>query len=210
MFVYRLPAAAALSLLLLPLLLSAPPGGTDARAGDFRRPLEVDISKFTGSWYELARTRNRLQDAKQVNGQRYSACFNVRTSFTAETSSKLRIKTFCPRRGPGGSVIRDVMNGMAVLVDGSGGRKMKVAFGSTPSRMLQRLFTGGGRDYWIYCLGPVNENGRYEWAVTGGPERRFVFLLAREKTVSRQTRSDMLDCARREGAPVGRLMYRQR
>jgi apolipoprotein D and lipocalin family protein len=194
------------------LLVSAAPDGNPARATGLRMTPAADLMRLAGSWYELARTPNRLADVvHRQNGRDYSACYNVKVNYSVESAEKVRITSSCSRQSAQGDVIRDVIDGMALVLEGARNLKFKVAFGGSAAiRGLQRLLTGGGKIYSIYCLGPVNGNGRYEWLVGGDPERRFVFLLTRDKTVPKETQSGMLDCARSKGVPVSQLMFLQR
>jgi lipocalin len=194
------------------LLVSAAPFGDRAQAIDLRAQPAADLMRLAGGWYELARTPNRLADViHKQNGRDYSACFNVRVNYTVEGAGKLRITSSCTRQSAQGDVIQDVIDGVALVLDGARNLKFKVAVGGSAAfRGLQRLLTGGGKLYSIYCLGPVNGDGHYDWLVGGDPDRRHVFLLARDRTVTRETESGMLSCARRQGVPVNRLMYLQR
>ncbi|MFP3943921.1 MAG: lipocalin family protein [Alphaproteobacteria bacterium] len=193
------------------LFLSAGQGGQPARAADFPPRVTADLMRLAGSWYELARTPNRLADVIQrKNGKKYSACYNVKVDYSVESPRKVRITSSCTRQSPEGDVMRDVIDGVALLHEAARKLKFKVAFGSAALRGLQRLFTGGGKLISIYCLGPVNGDGRYEWFVSGDPEKRFVFLLSRNRTVSEETRAGMLACARKHGVPLDRLMFLQR
>ncbi|MFW6027741.1 MAG: lipocalin family protein, partial [bacterium] len=75
------PVAIAAALSWAALVWCAIEGG--ARAQDFRTRQEVELSRFAGDWYELARTPNEYEDARKTKGgENYSACFNVRTEYT--------------------------------------------------------------------------------------------------------------------------------
>lgn len=193
----------------LPLLCGTPGYGT-ARVTELREAFDMNLRRFTGQWYELARTPNKFEDnTLRKGGELFSACYNAEARYTLESPRKLRIRNSCLRRSKQGTVIEDAANGLA-LVKGAGGRMLKVAFGPAVARAVQRLLTGGGADYWIYCLGPPNQNGLYDWAVVSGPDKDFIFLMTREKSVSGRVKKEMLACARRNGLPVQRLIYRQR
>lgn len=181
-----------------------------AMTAELREAFQMDLRRFVGQWYELARTPNRFEDnTPKKRGQRFSACYNATATYRIANPQKLRITNTCLRQSPQGTVIKDNADGIA-LVEGAGGRKLKVAFGSAVARAFQRLVTRGGGDYWIYCLGPVNDKGLYDWAVVSGPDKDFIFLMTREKSVSEETKDKILACARRNGLPVEELIYRQR
>jgi lipocalin len=106
--------------------------------------------------------------------------------------------------------ISDSVSGEAQIERGSDQRKLKVAFGSKFARFFQRLFTGGGADYWVYGVGPENGDGLYSWALVSGEKRDNIFILAREKSLPTAQIQEILRLARRESLPTEALIFTQR
>jgi apolipoprotein D and lipocalin family protein len=171
----------------------------------------IDLKKYLGLWYETARTPNENQDNRpRRDGKQFSSCFNTTAEYKMLDANSIELTNRCVREAPDGSTFTDIASGVAIVEEGSGGRKLKVAFGSGVARFFQRLISGGGFNYWIVCIGAENKTGLYDWAVVSGPARNYIFILTREKLVSEAVRKQILGCAAAERLPVERLIYRQR
>jgi apolipoprotein D and lipocalin family protein len=177
----------------------------------FQTRFTVDLKKYVGLWYEAARTPNSFEDnTPRRRGERYSACFNATAAYELAGPGRIRIRNVCTREAPSGATYQDEARGVGVVTTDSSGRKLKIAFGPAIGRFFMRLVTGGGANYWIYCLGPENAEGLYDWAVISGPKRDMIFVLTRTKSLPSGLKSEILACARSEGLPVDKLIYRQR
>lgn len=184
--------------------------GSPAQASDFQNDFEVEIDRYLGLWYEIARTPNDFQDnTPKRDGERLGACKNTTAAYTLLEPGRIGVRNTCQRDGEDGGTYEEVANGIARLQDGTQGRKLKVAFGPWIARFFQRLFTGGGSGYWIYCLGPVNADEVYDWAVISGSDRDYIFVVARDRDVAPESLESILTCARNERLPVDQLIYRQ-
>ncbi|MCW3837577.1 lipocalin family protein [Sphingomonas canadensis] len=112
----------------------------------------VDLTRYLGTWYELARHENRYQKG-------LDAC-------TAEYSLRGDGEIRIVNRGrvwPDGEVHE--VRGRAIVADEDMGAKLRVSF-------FGPLYTG---DYWV-----LDHGEEYEWAIVGEPEGRFLWVLARE------------------------------
>lgn len=194
------------SLFFLALALLAP-----ARADTMPGGPPVDLPKYLGLWYEIARTPNFFEDnTPKKNGTRYSACFNATADYALRAPGQIDIVNTCTREAEDGAQIRDAATGIGLIEDGSGGRKLRIAFGPGIARFFQRVILWGGARYWIYCLGPENADGLYDWAVVSGKSKEFVFVLTRERAVADPKRQEILACAADRGLSVEALIYQQR
>ncbi|MCU0765955.1 MAG: lipocalin family protein [Gammaproteobacteria bacterium] len=109
----------------------------------------VDLSRYVGTWYEIALVPNRFQAVCAADTQaRYRMDGDV-----------LRVTNRC-RRADGGV---EEANGVAKVVEGSGNAKLRVSF--------FRPFYG---NYWVLALGPD-----YGWALVGEPGRAYGWVLSR-------------------------------
>ena len=171
----------------------------------------VELPRYLGDWYEYARTPNEFEDnTLSRGGKNYGPCFAARTTYRADGNDAIKLKNSCERRAPDGSTIAESITGKAVLRAGTQGRKLQIAFGSGIAQFFQRAISGGGFPYWVYCIGPVNGSGLYDWAVVSGPKKDYIFVLTRARKIEDAMRSDILGCSSEQGLPVDKLIYRQR
>ena len=192
------------------LLLAVGVLGLAGPATAFSNSFVVELSRYLGDWYEYARTPNQFEDNTLVrDGKEYGPCYAARTTYKADGQNAITLRNACERRASDGSVITESISGKAILRSGTQGRKLQIAFGSGLARFFQRAISGGGFPYWIYCIGPVNATGQYLWAVVSGPDRDYVFVLTRQRSIMDSTRTDILRCSAEHGLPVSKLLYRQ-
>ena len=111
----------------------------------------VDLKRYAGTWYEIARLPHRFQEG----------CVASQATYTLRQDGKIGVLNQCTK-GTRGDEISSVQ-GSAWVVDTKTNAKLKVRF-FWP-------FTG---DYWIIDLG---EN--YEYAVVGHPSRSYLWVLSR-------------------------------
>ena len=134
---------AALSLAGLAGCSSAPPGPPLPTVA------AVEVSRYLGTWYEIAAVPNRFQQ-----------------QCVADTQARYRpqgedIEVFNRCRQQDGTV--SAATGVAKVVTGSGNAKLRVSF--------FRPFYG---DYWVLAL-PED----YRWVLVGEPARRYGWMLSR-------------------------------
>jgi apolipoprotein D and lipocalin family protein len=116
----------------------------------------VDLLRYTGLWYEIARMPNRFQN--KCAGD-VTATYTLRDDGQIEVVNSCRTKTGATAQA----------KGLAKIVDQRTHAKLKVSF----FRPLGiSLFWG---DYWIIGLDPD-----YRWAVVGHPQRKYGWILARD------------------------------
>ena len=117
-------------------------------------PLEsvpkVDLSRYTGRWFEIARYPNRFERKCDSNAV---------ATYSLRSDGKISVVNTCKTRE--GKLTQS--NGWAQVVDQKTGSKLKVTF--------FRPFFG---DYWIIDLSP-----NYEYAVIGEPSRKYLWILSR-------------------------------
>jgi apolipoprotein D and lipocalin family protein len=116
---------------------------------------QVDLQRYSGAWYEIARIPNRFQ--RQCSRHTIA-------QYSLRSDGAIKVLNQCIRSN--GSV--DQVTGLARVVEPSSQAKLKV---SLVSFLGWRPFWG---DYWVIGLDP-----HYRWAVVGSPDRRYGWLLAR-------------------------------
>lgn len=117
----------------------------------------VDLKRYSGKWYEIARYPNRFQ--KQCVG-------NTTANYSIKPNGRLEVMNECLTKD--GTV--DAAKGEAKIVEGAKNTKLKVRF--APSFLSAFGFVWG--DYWVIDLGP-----NYEYSVVGDPKREYLWILSR-------------------------------
>lgn len=124
----------------------------------------VDLPRYAGQWYEVARYPNRFQ--RQCIG-------DTTATYQLLDDGNVGVVNRCRTRDG-----IDEANGVARRVDGRTDR-LEVSF--LPA-WLRWLPIGWGR-YWIIELAPD-----YRYAVIGEPSREYLWVLARTRTLSPEDR----------------------
>ncbi|MEP7213926.1 MAG: lipocalin family protein [Acidobacteriota bacterium] len=117
----------------------------------------VDLKRYSGKWYEIARYPNRFQ--KQCLG-------NTAATYTTKPNGKIEVLNECLAKDG----IVDSAKGEAKVVDKATNAKLKVRF--APSFLSAFGFVWG--DYWVIDLGK-----NYEYSVVGDPKREYLWILSR-------------------------------
>jgi apolipoprotein D and lipocalin family protein len=139
---------------------------------------KVDLSRYMGTWYEIAKYPNRFQ----------RGCDGATAEYALRPDGRVDVTNRCVEDGGGGKV-RSV-RGVAKVVDPATGAKLSVTF-----------FWPFSGPYWILALGE-----RYEYAMVGSPDREYLWILAREPELPRESYGRLLDEARRHGFDPARLV----
>ena len=109
----------------------------------------VDLERYVGTWYEIARLPNWFQN---------KCVADTRATYAIEDA---RVSVLNECRTAAG--VFEQAKGIAQVVEGSQGAKLRVSF--------FRPFYG---DYWILALDPD-----YRWVLVGEPGRDYAWVLAR-------------------------------
>lgn len=139
----------------------------------------VDLPRYLGRWYEIARIPNRFQ--KQCAS-------NTTAEYELRKDGSITVTNTC-LMNIGKS---DVAHGVAKIVDASTNARLKVSF---IAFFGLRPFWG---DYWVIGLDPD-----YQWAVVGTPSRRFGWVLARTPTLDDATMETIYGILEKNGYRVG-------
>jgi apolipoprotein D and lipocalin family protein len=111
---------------------------------------KVDLSRYLGRWYEIAKYPNRFERKCERN---------VTATYSIRADGKISVVNRCATRE--GKVTES--SGWAKIVDPKTNAKLKVTF-----------FWPFFGDYWIIDLG-----ANYEYAVVGEPSRKYLWILSR-------------------------------
>ena len=144
----------------------------------------VDLDRYAGRWYEVARFPNRFQ--------RHCAG-DVVAEYTRRPDGRIEVRNSC--RTAKGEM--DDATGVARVVaeDGSNS-KLKVRFAPAFLSWLPAVWG----DYWILDLAPD-----YSHAIVGDAERKYLWFLSRTPTISDDLFATLKQRAAAQGFDVSRL-----
>ncbi|MFX1673981.1 lipocalin family protein [Paraburkholderia sp. A2WS-5] len=114
---------------------------------------EVELDRYLGRWYELARYDNRFE----------RGCEGVTAEYWRRDDGYIGVRNTCREGRPDGHARESL--GRAKVVSQSGGAKLKVSFWGP-------FFVG---DYWV-----LDHAEDYSWSIVGEPSGRFLWILTRE------------------------------
>ena len=156
--------------------------------GDLSTVASVDLSRYAGTWYEIARLPMWFQrhcvDSKAIYSSRPDGLVGVHNECVTES----------------GGV--EQAEGVASVVDPKTNARLTVVF----DNWFARLF-GSSREgnYWILDLDP-----EYRAAMVGTPDRRYLWILSRIPQLEDSTYQRLVERARQLGYPVSDLIKARR
>lgn len=149
--------------------------------------MQVDLQRYQGTWYELA----RLPMFFQRNCVQSEAHYGVREDGRIDVTNRCREKD-----GETNEV-----NGIAEPQVAGSTDKLWVRFDNWFSRLAPEMSKG---EYWV-----LFHDADYKVAVVGHPNREYLWLLSRTPQVSPATREQLLKVARDQGYDTSELIWRQ-
>jgi apolipoprotein D and lipocalin family protein len=146
------------------------------------KPLDVvpsvDLQRYAGKWYEIARLPNWFQR---------SCAGDVTATYTLRPDGKITVMNEC--RTAEGKI--KSAKGTAKLADRKGpNTKLSVSF-----------FWPFSGKYWIIDLDPD-----YKWALVGEPGRDYLWILSREPKMADDVYRSLLDKAAGKGFDTSRVI----
>lgn len=136
----------------------------------------VDLSKYSGTWFEVGRLPMPFQ--KKCAGE-------VTATYTPKPDGSIEVLNQC--QDSDGKLVN--AKGQAKPVDDSGS-KLKVTF--LPSWI--RWLPVGRADYWVLA-----RDDRYQTALVGTPNQKYLWLLARSPNISQETYNKYRQIAQQQG-----------
>lgn len=113
----------------------------------------VDLDRYLGTWYEIARYPAPFQEG----------CVATSANYSLRDGGGIRVLNRCLVERFDGE-LREA-EGRAKIVDRDTNARLKVTF-----------FWPFYGDYWVLGLGPD-----YEWALVGEPSRKYLWILSRSR-----------------------------
>jgi len=178
----RGPAHLWATALMFAVTLAAAPGA----AGQDRPVMtvdKVDLSRYVGEWFEVARFPNRFQR---------QCLADVRAVYAIRQDGRVDVVNRC-RTSDGVTEAR----GVARVVDSRSAAKLKVRFAPAVLSFLPAVWG----DYWVVGLAPD-----YSWATVGSPDRKYLWILGRTPSIGPERYAAALEAARSNGFDVADLI----
>lgn len=144
----------------------------------------VDLDRYMGRWYEIARFPNRFQ--KDCSGP-------ATADYVLQPSGRVQVTNRCPQAD--GKT--DEAIGEARRIGGPGSPKLEVRF--APSWLSWLPMVWG--NYWVIDLDPA-----YTLAVVSEPKREYLWVLARQPQVDAATWEALMARLRAQGFDLTKLL----
>ena len=141
---------------------------------------KVDLDRFMGTWFEVARLPSLEADGF---GQ---SCVDVTATYGKRPDGRISVQTVSYNAKA--KMRRSEVNGTARAVD-PGGSKLVLTF--------YRLIRG---DLWVVGLDPA-----YRWALMGTPTRRRLWLISRTPRLEPEEYDRAMGIARAQGYDAARV-----
>lgn len=143
----------------------------------------LDLDRYAGTWHEIAHLPMFFQ--RQCVG-------DITATYGRRADGDIDVLNSCRTR----EGVRDAASGVARPVAGTPGA-LEVSF---VPRWLSWV-PGVWADYWVIALDPD-----YRWAMVGGPDREYLWILSREPSMERALYDRLVADARARGYPVDDLI----
>jgi apolipoprotein D and lipocalin family protein len=142
----------------------------------------VPVNLYSGRWYEIARTSNKMQ----------ADCLASTTDFSGWRGGAFSAVQTCYKGSSGGP--KQTISVQGHVLPASGNAKMQLA-------MLGGLIS---REYWI--LDHADDNG---WLIMTTSDGRFVWLMSRQPVITRAAKAAAIGRMQQLGLNLSRLAFPQ-
>ncbi len=148
-----------------------------ARPSDPAVVADVDFTKYSGLWYEVAHSPNFFQ----------KGCVRSTAEYQVIDASSVSVLNICYKENGKTSDI----SGIARVKDSAVPAKLKVKF---------NFFARG--DYWIIDL-----DDNYQWAVVSSPKKKNLFILSRTFPMDQVILKNILLKLKAQGFETDKLIF---
>jgi apolipoprotein D and lipocalin family protein len=143
----------------------------------------LDVPRYMGVWFEIAKYPNRFQK---------KCASNTQAQYAPLADGTVRVTNRCTTED--GSLSEAV--GAARLVGDAGSPKLKVRFAPAWLSFIPAVWG----DYWVIDLDP-----QYQLAAVSEPKREYLWILARTPTVSPKAYAELLTRLEQAGFELRKL-----
>ncbi len=154
---------------------------SSVQAQPLRTVPQVDIDRYTGTWYEIASFPQRFQ----------KGCHCTTATYTRSDKGYIIVENRCNRDSVNGKA--SSITGKAFVEEGSGNAKLKVQF-----------FWPFKGKYWIIDLADD-----YSYAVVGHPNRKYLWILSRTPHMADNVYEGIVGRLKQSGFDTGKLQPTQ-
>ena len=139
---------------------------------------KVDLKKYQGTWYEIARLPNSFERGVDC----------ITATYIQKKNGKIRVinQAYNKKKQKVSKAV-----GTAWRPDEKYQGRLKVSF-----------FWPFAGDYYIIAL-----DDDYQYALVGNPSRKYLWILARNKTISQDTYYKLVKIASKNGFDVSKLIF---
>ncbi|MFH1118556.1 MAG: lipocalin family protein [Bacteroidota bacterium] len=137
----------------------------------------VDLTRYTGRWYDIASFPARFQ----------RDCHCTTADYTLTSNGYIEVVNKC--RKEGFNERESIISAKAFVVEGSNNTKLKVQF-----------FWPLKADYWIVKLDTA-----YQWAVVSSPKKDYLWLLSRTPVIEETLIESLVSSLKIEGYETDKL-----
>lgn len=144
----------------------------------------VDLNKYLGKWYEIARIDSWFE----------KGCVHATAEYSLDNNI-INVLNSCRMNVPNGELKQ--AHGRARVVPNSNNAKLKVSFLPKALRLFDPFFSG---DYWILKIDP-----NYEVVLVGAPSKKYLWILARSEQIDAGIYNDYIQYAKSLGFDIDKL-----
>lgn len=141
----------------------------------------IDLTKYAGLWYEIARFENGFENK----------CAGVTAHYALRKDGKVDVRNTCHKETPQGKARS--AKGVARIVEPGANAKLKVSF-----------FWPFEGDYWV-----LDRAEDYSWALVGEPSGRYLWMLSRTPQIDENLKADLLNRLKIRGYNTQALHWTQ-
>lgn len=139
---------------------------------------QVDLKRYTGTWYEIASYPTSFQ----------KGCVGTKATYSFRPDGDIDVLNECYKKGFDGEI--SSVRGKAWVVDQTTNAKLKV-----------RFFWPFWGSYWIIDLGKD-----YNYSVVGHPSRKYLWILSRAPHMDDVLYYDILEKITQKGYDTSKLV----
>lgn len=156
-------------------------------AGTLPTASAVDLSRYVGTWYEIARLPMWAQ----------RKCAASTAEYRLLDSGDVGVRNACVTTS-GGQIS---IEGVATVVDREQHAKLNVVFDQWAAKLAAWFTSSEQGNYWI-----LRVDSDYRTAVVGTPDRGYLWILSRTPTLDESMYRDLVAFSRRLGFPTDQLI----